>query len=173
MRHISIYVFLFVFCGLFIGTSQVQAQSEVKFPKGWEKWSKPSTPLTGIGALPGCDADVSKLPAIYRETVSTYCGVKAGGPGKVEILVKPKALKTFRSRNGKFTDGANMVLHLIDLKVLFVSGHKKGKPVYGVFLEDGKDIAAKEGPLALSTCTTCHTGYKSFCVNGQCGRSTK
>jgi len=173
MRTLFVHLSIMISIGILTGASQAQAQSKTSFPKGWQKWTTVSTPLTSIGAIPGCDADVTKLPAIYRETVATYCGVKPGGPGKVAVLVNPKANKDYRARNGKYPDGSNMILHLIDLKVLFVSGHKGGKPVYGVYLEDGKDIAAKEGPLALSTCVTCHTGYKSFCVNGQCGRNTK
>lgn len=154
-------------------TTLAQAQSQADFPKDWKKWTAAKTPLTSIGALPGCEADVSKLPPIYQETVATYCAVKKDGPGKVSILVKPSAMKAFQQRKGKFKNGTNMILHLKELKVLFVLGHKKGKPVYGVFQENGKDIAAKKGILATSTCVTCHTGYKSFCINGQCGRQTK
>ena len=147
-----------------------EAASDVPFPSGWQKWTSISTTLTGIGALPDCNADVSKLPPIYQETVSTYCGVKLGGPGKVAVLVNPAVMDSYKARNGKFKDGTNMILHLKDMKVLFVSGHKGGSPVYGVFSEDGKDITAKDGPLAAITCKTCHTGYASFCVNGQCGK---
>lgn len=147
----------------------VFAGSEVSFPADWQKWVSVNTTLTGIGALPDCSADVSKLPPIYQKTVETYCGVKPGGPGKVAILVNPAALKSFEARDGKMPDGANMILHLKDMKVLFVSGHKGGKPGYGVYKEDGKDITAASGPLAIDTCSTCHTGYQAFCKNGQCG----
>lgn len=154
-------------------TTFAQAQSQAKFPVGWEKWKKPKTPLSSIGALPGCEADVSSLPQIYQEAVATYCSVKKGGPGKVAILVKPSAMKSFKQRKGKFKDGPNLILHLKELKVLFVLAHKNGKPIYGVFQENGTDIAAKKGILATKTCVTCHTGYKSFCINGQCGRQIK
>ena len=150
--------------------SPVLAQSQVGFPKDWKSWKAVSTPLTGVGAIPGCDADVSKLPPIYQETVATYCGVKPGGPGKVNVLVDPKMADKYKARKGGFSEGPYAVLHLIDLKVLFVTGSVQGKPAYGVFLEDGKDIAAKDGALATQTCITCHTGYKSFCVEGQCGK---
>ena len=62
-------------------------------------------------------------------------------------------------------------VHLKDLKVLFVTAIKGGQPAYGVFTEDGKDIAAGDpsSPLATKTCVTCHTGYQAFCINGQCG----
>ncbi len=138
-------------------------------PGDWAKWNSVSTPLTAIGALPGCDANVSKLPQIYQETVKVYCGVKPGGPGKVAILVRPEAMKAFSARDGKFPDGANLILHLKDMKALFVTTYVDGKPTYNVFTEDGKEATAASGPLAAATCVTCHTGYQAFCKNGQCG----
>ena len=156
---------------LISGTAQTAfAQSQAQFPKDWKTWTAVKTPLVEVGALPGCEADVSKLPPIYQETVATYCGVKPGGPGKVAILVNPKAMDKYKSRKGGFPEGTNAILHLVDMKVLFVLGSSKGKPSYGVFLEDGKDIAAKEGALSTQACVTCHTGYQSFCLEGQCGR---
>lgn len=149
------------------------AGADIAFPKGWQNWVAVNTPLTEIGLLPGCDADVSNLPPIYQETVATYCSVRLGGPGKVSVLVNPKALRTYEARNGKFPDGPNLVLHLKDMKVLFVIGHKGGVAKYGVFTEAGKDITAPSGPLAKDTCINCHTGYKAFCVAGQCGRVVK
>ena len=145
--------------------------SETKFPADFKSYTKASTPLTHIGALPGCDADVSSLPKIYQETVATYCAIKPGGPGKVEVLVKPSAMDTFKKRNGKFKDGDTLILWLKDIKAIFVTTYKGGKPYYGAFTEDGKDIAGKKGSgLNPADCRTCHTGYAAFCVNGQCGK---
>ena len=127
------------------------------------------TTLTHIGALPDCSADVSKLPPIYQKTVETYCSVKPGGPGKVGVLVKPSVAKEYAARSGQYPDSSNLILHLKDMKVLFVTGYKNGSPAYGVFTEAGKDITAASGPLAAQTCTTCHTGYQAFCKVGQCG----
>ncbi|MBF0273957.1 MAG: hypothetical protein HQK84_01865 [Nitrospinae bacterium] len=146
---------------------------DIAFPADWKDWNSVSTTLTGIGALPGCDADVSSLPPIYQETVATYCAVKEGGPGAVAVLVNPADADAYKNRNGKFSDGPSMILHLKDMKILFVSGHAGGQAVYGVFTEDGKEITAPEGPLAASTCTNCHTGYTAFCLNGQCGTQNK
>ena len=145
------------------------AGSATPFPADWKSWTPMNTTLTGIGALPDCSADVSKLPPIYQKTVETYCSVKPGGPGKVSVLVKPSVAASFASRSGKFPDGSNLILHLKDMKVLLVTGHKNGADVYGVFTEDGKDIAAASGPLAAETCTNCHSGYQAFCKGGQCG----
>jgi hypothetical protein len=141
-----------------------------ELPADWSKWTVVKTPLMEAGgALPGCDANVSTLPPIYQETVKTYCGVKPGGPGKVAVLVRPEAMKAYAGRDGKFPEGANMILHLKDLKAVFLTSHKGGQAVYSVHTEDGKDVTAASGPLAAATCTTCHTGYQSFCVTGQCG----
>ncbi|MDH4247901.1 MAG: hypothetical protein OEW39_08795 [Deltaproteobacteria bacterium] len=165
------YSAIFAGAFIFLGTvSSAWAQSQAEFPKDWKSWTAVKTPLVEVGAIPGCNADVSKLPPIYQETVATYCGVKPGGPGKVSVLVNPKISEKYKTRKGGFSEGTNMVLHLMDMKVLFVTGTSKGKPTYGVFLEDGKDIAAKDGALSTQTCATCHTGYQSFCVEGQCGR---
>lgn len=153
---------------------QAQSQgggSEVAFPKDWSSWTSVATPLTKIGAIPGCDADVSALPPIYQETVATYCNVKPGGPGKVEILVRPSDMAAYKARNGKFPDGPSMILHLKDMKVLMVTGYKGGQPQYGTFSEDGKDMTAPKGGLASDTCRTCHSGFTAFCVNGQCGKA--
>jgi hypothetical protein len=143
--------------------------AEVRFPADWSKWTSMSTPLTKIGALPDCKADVSKLPPIYQKTVETYCGVRAGGPGKVAVLVNPAAVKSYEMRDGRMPNGANLVLHLKDMKVLFVTAHQSGKPSYAVFTEDGKNVTAKTGPLSAETCTACHSGYAAFCKAGQCG----
>lgn len=164
MKHLALIAF-----GLFALTANVFAASDTPFPSDWKTWASVNTTLAGIGALPDCATDVSKLPLIYQKTVETYCAVKAGGPGKVAILVKPAVIKNYESRDGKLADGSNMILHLKDMKVLFVTGYKGGTPAYGVFTEEGKDITAAAGPLAAGTCTSCHTGYQSFCKNGQCG----
>lgn len=154
--------------GWFALVTTVLAGSATPFPADWKTWTSVNTTLTGVGALPDCSADVSKMPPIYQKTVETYCSVKTGGPGKVAVLVKPSTLDAYSARSGKYPEGSNMILHLKDMKVLFVTGHKGGAPVYGAFTEDGKDITAASGPLASETCTSCHSGYQSFCKGGQC-----
>ncbi len=154
-----------------LATTALFAGSETPFPADFKSYTPASTPLTHIGALPGCDADVSSLPKIYQETVATYCAIKPGGPGKVDVLVKPSAMDTYKKRTGKFKDGDTLILWLKDIKAIFVTTYKGGKPLYGAFTEDGKDIAGKPGSgLNPQDCRTCHTGYAAFCVNGQCGK---
>ena len=147
----------------------VFAASESSFPADWKSYESVKTPLAVIGALPDCNADVSSLPAIYQETVATYCAVKPGGPGAVSILVSPSAKAAFTKRDGNYPDGANLILHLKDLKVLFITTYKGNKPLYSVYTEDGKDAAGAAGSgLNPNDCRTCHTGYGAFCLNGQC-----
>jgi hypothetical protein len=147
----------------------VFAASEASFPANWKSFKSVKTPLAAIGALPGCDADVSTLPEIYQETVATYCAVKPGGPGAVEILVGKSAESSFAKRAGHYPDGAELILHLKDLKVLFVTTYKGNKPFYSIYTEDGKDAAGAAGSgLNPNDCRTCHTGYAAFCLNGQC-----
>jgi len=157
-----------VICALSVSA---YAASEAAFPAKWKEFISVKTPLMEAGgALPGCDADVSSLPKVYQETVATYCAVKDGGPGAVEILVSSSALDTYKSRTGKFSDGDEMILHLKDLKVLFVTSYKSGKPVYSVYDESGKDVSSAAGSgLNPVDCRTCHTGYDAFGVNGQMG----
>ena len=147
------------------------AGSELSYPSDWQSWQSVSTPLAKIGALPGCDADVSSLPPIYQETVEIYCGVREGGPGAVDVLVRSGSTDSYKARNGDLGEGASMILHLKDMKVLFVSGLKNGQPVYGVFAEDGTDAMSADpsSPLSANTCRECHSGYEAFCINGQCG----
>lgn len=152
-------------CALFAITGGALAGS---LPDDWRDWKPVNTPLAEIGALPGCDADVSSLPEIYRRTVATYCDARPGGPGKVSVLVSESASDAYKERTGKFPDGSQAALHLIDMGVLMVTTYENGSPVYQVFSEDGKDITAAEGPLSAATCSACHADARS-CVNGQCG----
>ena len=150
--------------------SLFSASSEATFPQDWKTFSKASTPLTAIGALPGCDADVNGLPPIYQETVATYCAVKAGGPGAIAVLVSDK--EAFKKRSGTYKDDTFYILHLKDLGVLFVTQWKNNKPLYGIYTESGQDAANVLGSgLNPQDCRKCHTGYAAFCLNGQCASS--
>ncbi|NOQ29901.1 MAG: hypothetical protein GQ570_02135 [Helicobacteraceae bacterium] len=149
------------------------AASETKFPANWKEFTVVNTTLADIGgALPDCSADVSAFPAIYQETIATYCAVKPGGPGAVEIIVSD--VVAYTKRDGKTPNGVVEILHLKDLKLLFVTEWIAGKPMYGIFTEDGTDAANAVGTgLNPQDCRTCHTGYEAFCINGQCGKKTK
>lgn len=151
-------------------STMLYAGSEASFPADWKSYTSMPTPLMSIGALPGCDADVSTLPAIYQETVATYCAVKPGGPGAVDVTTnKPDE---FKKRSGNYSDGMYSILHLKDLKVLFVTEWKGNKALYGVYTEEGKDAAGAPGSgLNPQDCRACHTGYAAFCNNGLCASS--
>ncbi|MCG6860023.1 MAG: hypothetical protein LJE70_01855 [Chromatiaceae bacterium] len=137
-------------------------------PEDWRDWKPVNTPLAEIGALPGCDADVSSLPPIYQRTVATYCNVRPEGPGAVAVLISGPAMSAYMARTGNFPDGSQTALHLKDMGILMVTTYEQGKPVYQVFSEKGEDITGVEGPLAAGTCSACHADA-AVCVNGQCG----
>lgn len=144
------------------------AVSAGSLPDDWRDWTAVDTPLARIGALPGCDADVSSLPPVYQRTVYLYCNVRPEGPGKVRVLVSDSALPAYHFRNGNFPHGAQAALHLSDLGMLMVTTWEEGTPVYQVFKEDGEEITADDGPLSAGVCAECHTDPS--CVAGQCGQ---
>ncbi len=167
LRRLSIFV-------LFIAIiSHSISYAETELPADWRSWTPVVTPAVKIGYIPDCSADVSHLPDIYQDMISTYCSVRPEGPGKIRVLVKPSMIESFKTKNGQFEDGYNLILHLMDLKILFATGHIKGKPKYNVFLEDGKKITKESGPLSEKTCRECHSGFKAFCTAGQCGKFLK
>lgn len=146
------------------------ASAEGSFPADWQTWTKVNTPLVKVGAIPDCTANVSSLPPIYQETVATYCGVKAGGPGKVSVLVRPAAMDTYKKRQGGYADGINLLLHLEDMQLFFATDYKDGKPNYAVYKETGEQVKVAAGHvLSSEKCVECHTGYSAYCVAGQCG----
>lgn len=144
---------------------------DIPFPADWAKWNNMKTKLSALNALPSCDGEniaVSQFPQIYQKVVELYCGLKANGPGRVDVLVNPAAQQSYDARDGKMPDGTNMILRFDAVKLLLVTAHKGGKPSYAVFTEAGEKVVTT-GPLAVETCQTCHTGFQSFCKNGQCG----
>lgn len=144
---------------------------DIPFPSDWSKWNKQRTKLSGLNALPSCDGEnaaVSQFPQIYQKVVETYCGLKTNGPGRVDILVNPAVQKNYDARDGKMPDGVNMALRFDAAKLLLVTAHKGGAPLYAVFTESGERVVT-QGPLSVDTCANCHTGFQAFCKNGQCG----
>jgi len=152
-----------------LGSLNAHAE-EIAYPADWQSWTEMKTRLSSITALPNCEADVALFPQIYQQVVETYCVLRLNGPGKVDVLVKPSVVKSYETRDGKMPDGVNMILRFRGVKLLLVTAHTNGKPHYAVFNEDGKNVTPPSGPLAAETCENCHTGYRAYCVNGQCGK---
>ena len=155
----NMLVFIVISISLYAG-------SEASFPKEWQSFEKASTLLSKSAKIPNCDADISNLAPIYQEMIYTYCEI---GSGVVEILISPKAKQSFSRRDGKYPDGAELILHLKAIKTLFVTTFKDNKPFYSIYKEDGSDVSSSAGTgLNPNDCRSCHTGYSAFCLNGQC-----
>ena len=166
MKNLALYVVSVM--AMTLVSLSVQAQ-DIPLPADWNKWPEVQTRLSSVAALPSCEADVALLPPIYQKVVETYCVLKLNGPGKVDVLVNPAVLKSYEARDGNMPDGVNMILRFRGVRLLLVTAHQGGKPVYTVYNEDGKNVTQPSGPLAVETCVSCHTAYQSYCKNGQCG----
>ena len=147
---------------------------EVPFPADWKNWKKhEDTRLSAKPQLPGCEMDVALFPPIYQKVIETYCNLKGGSsPGKVEILVDPAVEASYLARDGKMPDGSHLALHFRDIKLLLVTGWNGGKPGYATYTDDGKEVT-NPATLQPETCRSCHTGFQSYCKNGQCGSVAK
>jgi hypothetical protein len=139
-----------------------------EYPIDWKSFEKVDTELNKIGVLPNCKADISKYTPIIRDTIKTYCGVHENGPGRVEILVNN--VTEFSNKNAEYSEDTKFILHLIDMKLLFVTSYEHGKINYGVYTEEGKMVKGKrKSGLNPRDCKSCHNLYKDYCYYGQCG----
>jgi len=144
------------------------AMQVADYPADWKSYSKVNTKLAQMGFLPDCKASKAGLDEIFAETVNTYCGVAEKGPGRVEVLVNN--ITEFENKNGKYSNNTNFILHLIDMKLLFVTSYADGKIRYGVYTEEGKMVKGKrKSGLHPRDCRSCHNLYKDDCYYGQCG----
>ena len=146
---------------LTIGLVQsLYAESDASFPDDWESWT-----VFSEGAIPGSAVPVGDdLPAIVAETFKTYNWVNEGHGSEYELRFNPEK----KGQKPNFDDGGTAVLNLTDIKVLLVTEHFLGDPVYGAFTYDGKDISDAHPSLSVDACVACHTGYGEACVNGIC-----
>lgn len=146
--------------------ANVHAASDAEFPKGWDSW-----PVTHTGVIPGSsEAIPANAPPIVKETVKTYNWVQDGKGSKYNVRVNPAQNGPYKARSGKFSDGSTAVLDLVDIKVLLVTEHLLGEPMYGAYTYDGKEISGAHPSLAPQACKTCHTGYGEACVVGVCSK---
>jgi len=157
------------------------ASSEASYPFDWKKYTQVKTPLVKEkGAIGGCEEDIKSLPEHYKELFSTYCGVTPEGLGKIEVLVKPSTLPVYEAFTGDFDSNDSMVMHLKDLKLLFVTEYEKlpkrrfgkrkfnSKPLYGIYDEEGNEMAGAPGSgINPGDCRKCHS---SSGINGQMGK---
>ena len=142
----------------------LHAASDASFPTGWENW-----PITKSGAIPSNQTPIpANAPPIVKETVKTYNWIQDGKGSAYNVRINPAQKAAQAEGKGNYDDKPTGVLELTDIKVLLVTEHLLGEPMYGVFTYDGKDISEAHPSLNPSTCTTCHTGYGEACVVGIC-----
>ncbi|MDQ1339725.1 MAG: hypothetical protein QG567_878 [Campylobacterota bacterium] len=158
------------------------ASSQAPFPTDWKKFTPVQTPLMKEGGkIPKCGEEVKNLPEHYKGLMSTYCAVTPDGLGSVQALVSPSAVATYEAFSGKYEGNESMVMHLKDLKILFVMTYEslpkrrygkpkfQSKPLYGVYDEDGKDVAGALGSgIHPNDCISCHSSSDG--INGQMGK---
>jgi hypothetical protein len=144
----------------------VNAGSDAAFPKDWASW-----PIQHSSAIPGSSTPIpTNVPPIVQETIKTYNWVQDGKGSKYNVRVNPTQMSGYKAHNGKFQDGPTAVLELTDIKVLLVTEHLLGGPVYGAYSYDGKEISGAHPSLSPKKCQACHTGYGEACVNGACSK---
>jgi hypothetical protein len=156
------------FLGLLVLSAAVdlQAASDAGFPEGWNTW-----PVTKTGRIPGNQTPIpADLPAIVQATIKTYNWVQDGKGSAYNVRVNPEQRATHTEGKGKYADKPTAVLELTDIKALLVTEHLLGKPLYGVYTYDGKDISDAHPSLKTSTCVACHSGYGEACIAGVCSK---
>lgn len=144
-------------------TSAVYAKSNADFPTGWETW-----PVIASGTIPGTEAVLpADTPAIVKETYKTYNWIQDGKGSFYNVRINPAQRDANLAGKGQYADGIIGVMELVDIKVLFVTEHLLGEPLYGVYTYDGADLMGS-GPASLEhkTCATCHSGYSQFFLKG-------
>ncbi len=151
---------------LLFNASITNADSDAAFPKNWASW-----PIQHSAAIPNSSTPIpTNIPPIVQETIKTYNWVQDGKGSKYNVRINPMQMSSYKTRNGKFEDGPSGVLELVDIKVLLVTEHLLGEPLYGVYTYDGKEISSAHPSLSPKKCQACHTGYGEACIDGICSR---
>lgn len=161
MKKPILYAALAALAVTSIGAKPIRSDAE--YPANWREWVKVKETF-----IPGADTPLpADLPPVYVETIKTYNWLNKGKGTRLDIYVNPKALDAF-AKHGPYDDGVTVVGVFEDAKVLLVTQHLLGEPLYGVYDFSGKDVAAKHETLAPSVCIGCHSGYSDTCGNGTC-----
>lgn len=138
-----------------------RAESVAKFPSGWESW-----PVHHTGAIPPKGAVIPKdLHEAFQSTFRAYNWLNDGKGAAYTVRMAPSIIAIDRN---VLPDGLTGVLEITALKILLVTEHRGGKPVYGAYAFDGTDLSNAHPTVAAKFCNACHDSYRDVCVNGVC-----
>lgn len=138
-----------------------RAQSVAPFPIGWDTW-----PIHHTGAIPPKGTAIPvDLPEAFQSTFRAYNWVNEGNGAAYNIRMATRVIGLDRNA---LPDGSTGVLELPALKVLLVTEHRGGKPIYGAYAYDGTDVSGLHPSLAAKFCNACHASYKEICVASVC-----
>lgn len=150
-----------IFAVLMFASSAGRADSVAAFPTGWETW-----PVHHTGAIPPKGTVVpTDLHEAFQSTFRAYNWLNEGKGAAYNIRMATPIIGIERNA---LPDGLTGVLELPAQKILLVTEHRGGKPVYGAYGYDGTDLSGAHPTVAAKFCNACHASYPDVCVNGVC-----
>lgn len=149
--------------GVCVSMNQVWGFSEADYPDKWAKW-----PILAEGIITPKNVPVPKgVKDVKKEFFKVYSWLNKGKGEKYRIRQRPNS--TVKTGEGiEYKDGPNLVLELMDSKMIFVTEHISNDPLYGIFTNKGDDLEGEAKTLKLEFCEACHSWYKDACVAGVC-----
>ena len=144
-------------------TPNVWGFSEADYPDGWAKW-----PILAEGIVTPKNVPIPKgIKEVKKEFFKVYAWLNKGRGEKYRIRQRPNS-KVKVDNELEYKDGPNVVLELMDSKMIFVTEHISNDPVYGIFTTKGDDIEGRTKALSLEFCEACHGWYQEQCPAGVC-----
>jgi hypothetical protein len=148
-------------CVAMFASNGVRAESVAAFPTGWESW-----PIHHTGTIPPKGVAIPvDLPEAFQSTFRAYNWVNDGKGAAYNIRMATSIIGIERTA---LPDGPTGVLEIPAMKVLLVTEHRGGKPVYGAYSYDGADVSSAHPTISAKFCNACHISYPEVCVNGVC-----
>ncbi len=138
-----------------------RAESVAEFPSGWETW-----PIHHTGVIPPKGTAIPEdLHQAFQSTFRAYNWLNDGKGAAYRVRMATPIIGAERT---SVPDGPTGVLEVPALKILLVTEHRDGKPVYGAYAFDGTDLSNAHPTVAAKFCNACHESYPDVCVNGIC-----
>ncbi|RKF18819.1 hypothetical protein DBZ36_10530 [Alginatibacterium sediminis] len=139
------------------------AASIASYPADWRDW-----PVVGESMVPGRDVVLpEETPLFIQEAVAAYNWINDGQGTKLTTHVHPDKIEQYKT-HGPYSDGITVVGVYEKPGVVFVTEHLSGKPIYGTYDVNGKDISSTHPTFEPQYCESCHNTYQDICINGTC-----